>query len=129
MRESEDHVEFKKGEGGNVSYNGSDKKNPKERRRCILGYVTALCNEGGGRMVIGMHDDYPHKVIGTPQNENSIGTLESNIYRDTGIRPDVYELFEDVENKTSYLEALRKDGRLTTEGKNRYMYYVLGKGE
>ena len=29
----------------------------------------------------------------------------------------------------SYLEALRKDGRLTTEGKNRYMYYVLGKGE
>ena len=29
MRESEDHVEFKKGEGGNVSYNGQDKKNPK----------------------------------------------------------------------------------------------------
>ena len=25
MRESEDHVEFKKGEHGNVSYNGADK--------------------------------------------------------------------------------------------------------
>ena len=25
MRESEDHVEFKKGEGGNVSYNGKGK--------------------------------------------------------------------------------------------------------
>lgn len=29
----------------------------------------------------------------------------------------------------SYLDALRKDGRLQTEGKNKYMYYVLGKGE
>ena len=84
MRESEDHVEFKKGEYGNVSYNGAGKDKPKDRRKCILGYVTALCNEGGGRMVIGMR---------------------------------------------SYLDALRKDGRLQTEGKNKYMYYVLGKGE
>lgn len=45
MRESEDYVEFKKGELGNVSYNGADKQQPKDRRRCILGYVTALCNE------------------------------------------------------------------------------------
>lgn len=99
MRESEDYVEFKKGEQGNVSYNGGEKKNPKDRRKCILGYVTALCNEGGGRMVIGMHDSYPHKVIGTKQNENSLGDLESKIYRDTGIRPDVYELYEDEANQ------------------------------
>ena len=56
MRESEDRVEFKAGEGGNVSYDGRGKTNPKDRRRCILGYVIALCNEGGGRLVIGMHD-------------------------------------------------------------------------
>lgn len=99
MRESEDHVEFKKGEQGNVSFNGGDKKSPKERRKCILGYVTALCNEGGGRMVIGMHDSYPHRVIGTKQNENSIGVLESKIYGNTGIRPDVYELYEDEANQ------------------------------
>lgn len=95
MRESEDRVEFKKGEGGNVSYNGADKKTASERRRCILGYVTALCNEKGGTMVIGMHDSYPHNVIGTRQCENGIGELESKIYRDTGIRTDVYELYED----------------------------------
>lgn len=100
MRESEDHVEFKKGENGNISYNGGDKAKPRDRRKCILGYVTALCNEGGGRMVIGMHDLHPHQVIGTKQNENSLGVLESNIYRDTHIRPDVYELFEDEINKT-----------------------------
>ena len=99
MRESEDHVEFKKGEGGNVSYNGSGKEKPKDRRRCILGYVVALCNEGGGRLVIGMHDTHPHKVIGTQQNINALGDLESNIYRDLGIRTEVYELFEDEKTK------------------------------
>ncbi|GFI57780.1 ATP-dependent DNA helicase RecG [Muribaculaceae bacterium Isolate-083 (Janvier)] len=100
MRESEDHVEFKKGEHGNVSYNGAGKDKPQERRRCILGYVAALCNEGGGRIVIGMHDAYPHKVIGTKQCLNGIGQLESDIYRDMGIRPDIYELYEDEEAKS-----------------------------
>lgn len=95
MRESEDHVEFKKGEGGNISYNGSGKENPKDRRRCILGYVAALCNEKGGCLVIGMHDTYPHKVIGTRQAIDAIGQLESDIYRDMGIRPDIYELYDD----------------------------------
>ena len=100
MRESEDHVEFKKGEGGNISYNGAKKDNPKERRRCILGYVVALCNEGGGYLVIGMHDDFPHKVVGTKQAENAIGQLESNIYNDLGIRPYIYELYENEDTKT-----------------------------
>lgn len=100
MRESEDHVEFKKGEHGNVSYNGAGKDKSQERRRCILGYVAALCNEGGGRIVIGMHDAYPHKVVGTKQCLNGIGQLESDIYRDMGIRPDIYELYEDEAAKT-----------------------------
>ena len=95
LKESEDKVEFKKGEGGNISYNGSGKTNPSDRRRCILGYVTALCNEEGGLFVIGMTDSYPHKVVGTAQNIGSIGELESKIYTDTDIRTKVYELFED----------------------------------
>lgn len=94
MRESEDHVEFKSGENGNVSYNGSNRQQPKDRRRCILGYVTALCNEKGGNLVIGMSDNYPHDVVGTNQNMDTLGVLESDIYRDTGIRPDVYELYD-----------------------------------
>lgn len=86
MRESEDRVEFKAGEGGNISYDGRGKTNPKDRHRCILGYVIALCNEGGGRLVIGMHDNYPHRVTGTRQSQDAIGQLESDIYRDTTIR-------------------------------------------
>lgn len=95
FKESEDKVEFKKGEGGNISYNGGTKISPHDRRRCILGYVTALCNEEGGYLVIGMTDNYPHQVVGTGQNLGSIGELEANIYRDTTIRTSIFELFED----------------------------------
>lgn len=98
-KESEDKVEFKKGEHGNVAYDGGSRLKPSELRRCILGYVTALCNEKGGSLVIGMEDKYPHKVVGTRQNENSTGELEANIYRDTGIRPKIYELYEDEAEK------------------------------
>lgn len=111
MRESEDHVEFKKGEGGNVSYNGAGKDKPHDRRRCILGYVAALCNEGGGRIVIGMHDSYPHKVTGTQQCKDAIGQLESNIYRDMGIRPDVYELYQEVDGEQKRVLVIEVPGR------------------
>jgi ATP-dependent DNA helicase RecG len=93
LKESEDKVEFKKGEGGNVSYDGGSKKHP-ERRRCILGYVIAICNELGGYLVIGMGDKDPHEVTGTSQCVDAIGDLEAKIYRDTNIRTSVYELFE-----------------------------------
>lgn len=95
LKESEDNVEFKKGEGGNISYNGNGKNSSQERRRCILGYIVALCNEEGGYLVIGMSDDFPHAVVGTKQNLGSIGELESKIYNDLGIRPSIYELFEE----------------------------------
>ena len=96
LKESEDKVEFKKGERGNISYEGGTKTEPSKRRRCILGYVIALCNEGGGSLVIGMSDNYPHTVIGTTQNQGSIGELESRIYTDVQIRVDIYELYEDT---------------------------------
>ena len=67
-RESEDKVEFKRGERGNISYGGGDRVEPSKRRRCILGYVVAFCNEGGGTLVIGMTDGYPHEVVGTTQD-------------------------------------------------------------
>ena len=110
MRESEDRVEFKAGEGGNVSYDGRGKTNPKDRRRCILGYVIALCNEGGGRLVIGMHDNYPHRVTGTRQAQDAIGQLESDIYRDTTIRPEIYPalllLIHDIQRNRATTEQL-----------------------
>lgn len=99
LKESEDKVEFKRAEQGNFAYDGGSRTKPNERRKCILGYVTAFCNEGGGYLVIGMEDAYPHKVIGTKQCEGQLGILESDIYRDVQIRPIVYELYEDETNK------------------------------
>ena len=99
FKESEDKVEFKKAEQGNFAYDGGSHVKPSDRRKCILGYVTALCNEGGGWLVLGMEDAYPHKVVGTKQSEGRIGDLESDIYRDTQIRPVIYELYEDETNK------------------------------
>ena len=100
LKESEDKVEFKRAEQGNFAYDGGSRVKPGDRRKCILGYVTALCNEGGGYLVLGMEDAYPHKVVGTKQNEGTLGVLESNIYRDTQIRPVIYDLYEDEVNKT-----------------------------
>ena len=107
LKESEDKVEFKKGEGGNISYDGGSKLKPSDRRRCILGYITALCNEGGGYLVIGMSDNFPHEVIGTKQSLNAIGELESKIYTDTSIRPKVYELYE-KEKRVLVIEVLSR---------------------
>lgn len=110
-RESENRVEFKLAEQGNFSYSGGSKTRPADRRKCILGYVVAFCNEGGGSLVLGMHDDYPHRVVGTHQSENAVGKLESDIYRDVGIRPTVYELYEDEENRLGRVLVIDVPGR------------------
>lgn len=114
LKESEDKVEFKKGEGGNVSYNGGSKSNPSDRRRCILGYVVALCNEGGGFLVIGMSDNYPHEVVGTKQSLGAIGDLEAKIYSDTEIRPKIHELFENHKRVLVIEVPCRPAGRVFT---------------
>ncbi|WP_454999699.1 ATP-binding protein [Capnocytophaga gingivalis] len=111
LKESEDKVEFKRAEQGNLAYDGGNRTKSNERRRCILGYVTALCNEGGGSLVIGMSDSYPHKVVGTKQNEGAIGELESNIYRDTSIRPHIYELYENESSKTGRVLVIEVPAR------------------
>lgn len=92
MRESEDHVEFKRCQQGNLSFNGSDKQKPSDRRKCILGYVVALSNAGGGHLVMGMEDTFPHNVVGTRQNENALGQLENDIYKALQIPVNAYEL-------------------------------------
>lgn len=95
MRESEDHVEFKSCQRGNLSFNGADKQKPSERRKCILGYVVALANAGGGHLVMGMGDEFPHKVVGTKQSENGLGQLENDIYKNLKIPVDAYELHDE----------------------------------
>ena len=99
LRETENKIEFKEAKGGNFSFNGGNKTTPKDRRHCIVGYVIALANEGGGHLVFGIHDKHPHAVVGTSQCLDSIGKLEQDIYRETKIRTYIYELFDEQNNR------------------------------
>lgn len=107
MRESEDHVEFKRCQQGNLSFNGSDKQKPSDRRKCILGYVVALANANGGYLVLGMEDAFPHKLVGTSQCENALGKLENEIYKALQIPVDAYELFDEQNNRVVVVEIPR----------------------
>ena len=104
LKETENKVEFKEAKGGNYSYNGGSRTAPKDRRKCIIGYITAFANEGGGYLVFGMHDKHPHKVVGTNQCLGSIGKLIQDIYNDTQIRVDAYDLFDEQNNRVFIIE-------------------------
>ena len=97
LRESEDHIEFKEAKH-NFNYNGGKHTEPKERRHCVLGYVAALANERGGRLVFGMHDKRPHYVVGSSYEVGNLGALEDAIYEKMGIRVRIEEVFEPSED-------------------------------
>jgi len=94
LRESEDKIEFKEAKK-NFNFAGGNHVDPAERRKCILGYVVALANEGGGLLVFGMKDKYPHEVVGTVFLKDKIGEMENEIYNRLTIRVKIDELFEE----------------------------------
>ena len=98
LREREDHIEFKRAQH-NYPFAGGQKSDPKDRRHCVLGYVVALANERGGRLVLGMEDAYPHKVVGSDFATNETGNLEEEIYKRLHIRVRTEELYDEHSNR------------------------------
>lgn len=94
LREREDHIEFKEAKH-NYPFAGGKKLEPSDRRHCVLGYVVALANERGGRLVLGMTDAYPHVVVGSDFAEGKVGALEDEIYERLRIRVHAEELYEE----------------------------------
>ena len=94
LREREDHVEFKAAEH-NYPFAGGKKTDLRDRRHCVLGYVVALANERGGRLALGMHNDYPHEVVGSDFAQNETGNLEDEIYERLHIRVRTEELYDE----------------------------------
>ena len=94
LREREDHVEFKKAEH-NYPFAGGQKTDPRDRRHCVLGYVVAFANERGGRLILGMHNDYPHAVVGSDFAAGETGNLEDEIYDRLHIRVRTEELYDE----------------------------------
>jgi ATP-dependent DNA helicase RecG len=79
LKETEHKVEFKEA-AKQYAYNSG--------RRSVLGYVTALANEGGGMLVLGVKENsiLPHTIIGSLAWHGLEGKLEEDIYRDLRIR-------------------------------------------
>lgn len=94
LSESEDHIEFKEAKR-NYPFSGGKHTDPKDRRHCVLGYIAALANERGGRLVLGMADRVPHIVVGSNFAENKVGELVDEIYKRLGIRVQYEELYSD----------------------------------
>lgn len=78
LRENGDHVEFKAARH-EYPFTGGKRTEPKEHRRCVFGYVVALANEKGGKLVLGMADHTPHEVVGSDFAEGEVGNLEDEI--------------------------------------------------
>ena len=96
-KESEDHIEFKEAKR-DFNFDGGSHTDPKKRRHCVLGYVAALANERGGRLVFGMKDKKPHDIVGTSFAQDKLGDLEDEIYERMKIRVPVTEEFEPSED-------------------------------
>lgn len=95
LKESEDKVEFKEAKT-NFPWNGGSHTKQKDRRKCFLGYVVALSNEGGGHLVFGMTDDAKHTVVGSDFAKGKIGALEDAVYEELGIRVHIEEVFDEA---------------------------------
>ena len=93
LRETEDKIEYKEAKR-TFNFAGGSHADPAERRKCVLGYVVAFANEGGGLLVLGMKDTHPHEVVGTVFAEGKTGKMEDEIYERLDIRVKIEELFE-----------------------------------
>jgi ATP-dependent DNA helicase RecG len=93
LRETEDRVEFKEAKR-DFNFAGGSHADPRDRRKCVLGYVVALANEGGGYLVFGIKEKSPHEVVGTSYEEGKLGALADEIYKRLEIRVEIEELFE-----------------------------------
>ncbi len=111
LRESEDHIEFKEAKH-NYPFTGGKHTDPKDRRRCVLGYIVALANERGGRLVLGMADHIPHAVVGSDFAQNEVGQLVDEIYKRLGIRVETAELYEEDKRVFVITVPSRSVGRL-----------------
>lgn len=96
LRERDDHIEFKEAKH-NFPFAGGSHTDVKERRKCVLGYIVALANERGGRLVLGMADKIPYNVVGSDFAKDKVGQLEDEIYRRLYIRVHCEELY-DIDN-------------------------------
>lgn len=87
LKESEDKVEFKEAQQ-QYGYDAS--------RKGVLGYVVALANENGGKLILGVKENKGglHQIVGSKAWEGREGKLEEDVYKDLQVRVETEVLFE-----------------------------------
>jgi ATP-dependent DNA helicase RecG len=111
LRESEDKVEFKAAKR-NFDFDGGKRTDQSERRKCFLGYVVALANEGGGMLVLGMADKHPHEVVGTDFAKDKVGALVDQVYMRLQVRLRHEELESDGKRVLVFHVPTRPIGKM-----------------
>jgi ATP-dependent DNA helicase RecG len=100
LQEAEDKVEFKEA-ASQYAYKSS--------RKSVLGYVTALANEGGGLLVLGVKENktLPHVIKGSEAWRRQEGKLEQDIYNDMQIRVRI-EVLEEAGKRVLLIHVPRR---------------------
>ncbi|TRZ78637.1 transcriptional regulator [bacterium] len=86
-RENE-HLEFKEAKSS-FSVLGNSGKN----RKCVLGYCVGLGNKRGGKLILGITEKFPRKIVGSLAIQNP-EEVKSQIYRNLGVSIEIEELFD-----------------------------------
>lgn len=95
LKEKEDKVEYKEAKN-TYSFEGGKTTDYRKRRKCVIGYIVALANEGGGKLIFGVKEtSQKNIVVGTNFRKGEEGGLEQEIYNKLKIRVKVESLFND----------------------------------
>jgi ATP-dependent DNA helicase RecG len=111
LKESEDRIEFKEAKH-NFPFAGGSSTKHTDRRKCFLGYITALANEGGGKLVFGMTDAHPHVVVGSDFGIGRMGAIVNDTLIHLGVRIHYDELYEETRRVLVVHVPSRPIGRL-----------------
>lgn len=104
LSEKEDKIEFKEALN-TFSFEGGGKTDYRKRRKCVLGYVVALANEGGGKMIFGIREGIPQNiVVGSEFSRDKEKELEQRIYERLKIRTRTEVLFDESRKRVLILD-------------------------
>lgn len=94
LKEKEDKVEYKEAKN-TFSFAGGTTVDYRKRRKCVIGYIVAIANEGGGKLIFGIRETTTHnEVVGTNFRLNQEGALEQDIYQKLKIRVRCEAIFD-----------------------------------
>ncbi|MDR3583422.1 MAG: putative DNA binding domain-containing protein [Candidatus Pacebacteria bacterium] len=104
-RNESENLEFKEAKNS-FSILGNDGR----QKKSVLGYVVAVGNEGGGKLILGVDDD--KNIVGTRAIER-IEDAKSQIYNKLNFRIDIEEIFDEANNRIVVIDIpSRQYGKL-----------------